>query len=352
MTRREILISSVFSTAAFKAAGAGTGDLRRRGDLVQFPDPTTENPILRLTSPANTSFLPDTSHRFISPEGKFLVFTSERKGVFAPYRLDFKTGLAHILFEPEKLHPRSFCLGASGRTLLYLDGGVLKEFTFGSRHIRTVAEGIESFSVGRNGTDLVWVREGKLENEAGEKIAGDVGGPCFLSPDRLSCAFTRPGAQGQSSIWAVPMRASAGDAEAKLLVEGNVSEPFWSPDDPSLLFLRRESQDGIERSFIREVTVPQASEQNVSPTPAFASFAPNGDASVFVGASRSKAQPHIVLLLRTPRRELTLCEHHCSDARAVSPVFSPDSRRVFFQTDREGKFAIYSVNTEQFVEAT
>ena len=32
------------------------------------------------------------------------------------------------------------------------------------------------------------------------------------------------------------------------------------------------------------------------------------------------------------------------------PVFSPDARRVYFQSDREGKPAIYSVNVEQLVE--
>jgi oligogalacturonide lyase len=51
-------------------------------------------------------------------------------------------------------------------------------------------------------------------------------------------------------------------------------------------------------------------------------------------------------------RELTLCEHRASNPSAVSPVFSPDSRRVYFQSDHEGKSALYSVNVEKLVEPT
>jgi oligogalacturonide lyase len=93
-------------------------------------------------------------------------------------------------------------------------------------------------------------------------------------------------------------------------------------------------------------------EQRVARTSQYAAFAPNGDASVFVGASRSKAQPNIVLLLRAVKREFTLCEHRASHPALASPVFSPDSRRVYFQSDHEGKSALYSVNVELLVEPT
>jgi hypothetical protein len=69
-----------------------------------------------------------------------------------------------------------------------------------------------------------------------------------------------------------------------------------------------------------------------------------------VGASRSKAQPNVVLLLRSAKREMTICQHHASHPLTVWPSFSPDSKRVYFQSDEEGKPAIYSVNVEQLVE--
>jgi oligogalacturonide lyase len=71
-----------------------------------------------------------------------------------------------------------------------------------------------------------------------------------------------------------------------------------------------------------------------------------------VGASRSKAQPDIVLLLRDTRREMVLCEHRASRPESVTPSFSPNSQRVYFQSDHDGKSAIYSVNVEPFVEET
>ena len=120
-----------------------------------------------------------------------------------------------------------------------------------------------------------------------------------------------------------------------------------------MLFLRDvEGRAGVKLSEIHEVSTDSPREECVASTSSFAAFAPNGDASVFVGASRSKAQPTVILLVRSVRRELTLCEHRARDARAVSPVFSPDSRRVYFQSDHEGKRALYSVNVELLVEPT
>jgi oligogalacturonide lyase len=103
-------------------------------------------------------------------------------------------------------------------------------------------------------------------------------------------------------------------------------------------------------SDIREVSLESLQETEVARTSQFAVFNTNDEASVFLGASRSKAQPNIMLLLRSAGRELTLCEHRAHDPRTVTPVFSPDSRRMYFQSDREGKPALYSMNVEAIVE--
>jgi len=73
---------------------------------------------------------------------------------------------------------------------------------------------------------------------------------------------------------------------------------------------------------------------------------------VFVGASANVASPHLLLLLRTSGRELTLCEHAAADPATVQPRFSADSRRVHFQSDRDGKPAIYTMRVEGLVEPT
>ena len=60
----------------------------------------------------------------------------------------------------------------------------------------------------------------------------------------------------------------------------------------------------------------------------------------------------MLLLLRITRREFTLCEHKAANPETVAPVFSPDSRRVIFQSDRDGHPAIYSVHVDRLVEPT
>jgi oligogalacturonide lyase len=36
----------------------------------------------------------------------------------------------------------------------------------------------------------------------------------------------------------------------------------------------------------------------------------------------------------------------------VAPIFSPNSQRIFFQSDRDGKMAIYAMTVDRLVEAT
>ena len=72
----------------------------------------------------------------------------------------------------------------------------------------------------------------------------------------------------------------------------------------------------------------------------------------FAGASRNAGSPTVLLMLRITRRERTLCEHRASNPGMVTPVFSPDSQRLYFQSDREGKSAIYSFHMEKLVEKT
>jgi oligogalacturonide lyase len=47
-----------------------------------------------------------------------------------------------------------------------------------------------------------------------------------------------------------------------------------------------------------------------------------------------------------------LCEHRASDPPAAAPIFSPNSQRVFFQSDRDGKMAIYAMTVDRLVAET
>ena len=112
------------------------------------------------------------------------------------------------------------------------------------------------------------------------------------------------------------------------------------PDDPG------------QRGQIHEFTPDTNEDKMVAPTSRFVRFSANADAAVFVGSSASKAAPHVLLLLRSVKRELTICEHRASDPAAVAPVFSPNSQRVFFVSDQHGKPAIYTMSVERLVEET
>ena len=98
----------------------------------------------------------------------------------------------------------------------------------------------------------------------------------------------------------------------------------------------------------------------------FAWMSPNADSSVIVGASRRVAGPNIYLLFPMLRREVTIAGH-LSTAKPYpiagtrrldpfaawpEPVLSPDSRWVYFVTDREGKPAIYRMDLSDLVEET
>jgi oligogalacturonide lyase len=103
---------------------------------------------------------------------------------------------------------------------------------------------------------------------------------------------------------------------------------------------------------LREYNPDTAEDRLIAPTTQFVQFSSNSDASVFVGASGSKASPYVLLLIRAARRELTLCEHRCANAGDVAPVFSPNSQRIYFQSERHGKPALYSMNVDKLVEKT
>jgi oligogalacturonide lyase len=274
----------------------------------------------------------------------------------SPFEIDLRTGAIRQVVETNALDPSSLSLDGQGRTLYFLDGGALSGTTVGgrreSKRASVIASNIESFGVGTSRVELFGIRERQLVKlQGGETavLAENARGPCLVRPGGRGCLFTRSVSPDEREFW---YAATNPTGAPTLVAKGTVSDPCWSADGESVLFLRDVPKNDIFISEVREVKPEEGKESCVSQTSQFAVFGPNKDDSVFVGASRSKAQPNVILLLRSAQRELTLCEHHSSNPAEVRPAFSPDSRRVYFQSDREGKSAIYSVNVEQLVEPT
>jgi len=324
------------------------------GEFVRFSDPTTETFVVRLTSLKSSNYLPSAANRFVSLKDRYLVFSSDRNGSLAPFQVDLRSGAVRALATATHLLPESLCLDPKERWLYFLDGDQLLRAEVGkkeSKRAETLAEGVTAFNIAPSGAVYI-IRAGNLERlETGKDeattLANGVGKACLAQTGAgQGCLFTRETHANEREFWYAP----GSTAKPVLLAKGSVSDPFWSPGGQSVLFLRDVRPKDVTLSEIHEVGIAGMDEQSVVSTSQFASFAPNFDASVFVGASRSKAQPNVVLLLRTAKREMTLCQHRASIPAAVSPAFSPDARRVYFQSDNEGKPALYSVNVELLVE--
>ncbi len=328
LTRRAVL--------SLLAAPLGTA-FQSRSEFAQFTDEVTEVPVVRLTGLSSSSFLPASGNRSVSVKGKFLVFSSDRGGPLAPFRLDLKTGAITALAPASAMQASSLSIDPAGRTALFLDGQALKQISTAGKHLQVVQEPASAFSLGSTAAEIVFVKRGKL-CRLGEsrEIADSVGDWCQWRPGGTGCLFRRT-----DDLWYVSF---ADPGKARCLAQGNVSGPRWSADGRTVYYLRGNAL--IEAS-------PEASEEKqLASTSQFASFSANADGSVFVGASRSKAQPTINLLLRATRREFTLCEHRASHPEACAPVFSSDSHRLYFNSDFQGKPAIYSVNVEALIEET
>ena len=329
--------------------------LPRVGEFFRFLDPTTETPVVRLTSLRSNNFLPAPTNRFVSIKDRFLVFSSDRGGKLAPFHVDLHTGIVSQLARPQKLDPESLSLNRRRTALYFLDGDSLQEITLVSRKSRVLADNVSSFCELGSASDVnptfVVVRQGRLEmaESSSNPLATEVDNFCLTRPGGRGCVFQKSHISGQREFWYAPF---SGTGEPVLLAKGNVANPVWTPDGQTLLFLREIRRTDVVTSEIHSVDPEALVERRVAATSQFAAFSPNADASVFVGASRSKAQPTVLLLVASVQRELTLCEHRASHPAAVAPVFSPDSKRVYFQSDHEGKSALYSVNVEALVEST
>ncbi len=326
----------------------------------RYSDPATENSVLRLTDPAHSSFLPASGSHSISRHG-FLVCSSDQSGRYQAYRLDLKSGQQKQLTDAADLDPHSLTLLPDERGVVYLDGGALVTVNLSSLRVREVykiPEGFErvpGIGVAEDGlfTALVERKQAhhrlQLVGMAGGsahtlvEAEEEIGAP-ILRPKRASVLYRRG-----EGFW---LANYDGKQNYRLHVaEGGLGPALWSPEGRSVYYLSY-PEDAHKLHALREF-VPDSNEDTaVANTSQFVGIGRNADASVFAGASGSKASPYVLLLVRAVKRELTLCEHRAGDPSLVSPVFAPNSQHVYFGSDRHGKWAIYSIAVEKLVAET
>ncbi len=351
----------VASIAGASACLAADKNQAYPSESKRYADEATENPVIRLTDPAHQSWLPAYYGRPISRKSDFLIYSSDRSGAVQAYRLDLKNGQSHLLTEASDLAAGSLTLAPDDREFAYLAGRSLYMGRLNGVHVREIyraEEGLHfgtGFSLSDDGLVSALVEE-KPGISRLRLITMRTGAATTVveSPDPISDPQPRPKRAGlmyrlKDALWVVNYD---GAQNRKLrIAPGGLGAALWSADGRTIDYLNLPA-DPKKLNNIREFTPDTNDDQFVSSTSQFAAFNRNGDTSVFVGAGGSKASPYMLLLVRSVKRELPLCQHRASDPRQVTSFFSPNSQRVIFQSDRDGKMAIYSIAVDRLVEET
>jgi oligogalacturonide lyase len=374
-------------SAPVLAGAAIGGEPEGRGRVfppvaMRYPDPATEAPVLRLTDPQFRSILPPSSNRIVA--ARAILFASDMAGSWQAFLMDLKTREARQLTEAEALDPESLALARGDKVMWHFDGRRLVETDLGrlrTRDLYEVPEGFEKLP----GASFGEVRP-QPAGEASQNRRRE-GGARRRDPRREVCAFVEKSAAGyrlrilqvdkgtaltllespdeirgpvlrprygsvlfrkNGELWS--MNLDGRGSRKVALAGGETLDARWSEDGRALEYLNRPPGGG--QVTLREWIPETGEDRAIAPTSQFVRFEPNANASVYVGASGSKASPYVLLLIRAVKREITLAEHHASDAAMVRPAFSPDSQFVVFVSDRHGKPAIYWIGVDKFVAET
>ena len=356
--------SFVSSLTACAALGAQPRGQTFPSERVRYSDPATEFLVLRLTSPEHSSHLPAAYQHAVSRRRSFLLFSSDRTGSPQLCQMFLTSGQSRLLTAATDLDVSSATLAPDDRSVFYFDGPSLRQLSLGmlrDREIYRVREGWErtpGFSVSPGGSSAVLVetkggvwclRMIRLAAKPAEAVT------VTEAPMPISDPLMRPRHEdvlyryGTEALWLTGYDGR--NRRALPLAPGGLGPAFWTADGERVEYLNLPGA-ASKLNAIRECTPDTGGDRLIASTSQFVAFAPNSDASVFIGASANKASPYVLLLLRVARRELTICEHRASDASRVRPIFSPDSQWIYFESDRHGKPAIYSMAVERLVERT
>jgi oligogalacturonide lyase len=347
------------SRRSFLLAAAGA---RLFAQARRYADPLTEFDVFLLTDPACTSLLPAHYNRSITKNSATLLFASDRGGSMQPWRMELKNAQARQLTEAQDLDPASLTLTPDNRSFCYFAERSLWIANFNNprpRKLYEVPSGWErcaGMTVGPDGTHATLAeKKGETSRIRMVTLSQGAARTVVEAPFVVSDPIPRPMRaqilyrRGGEALWLVN---SDGAQNRQLkIAPGAIGPANWARDGRTLLYLNF-PEDPKELNTIREHTPDGNTDKLIAKTSQFGHFGFNHDTSVFVGASRNVSSPALLLLLRVTRREFTLCEHKAGSAELVAPRFSPDSQRVYFQTDRHGKPAIYDMHVEKLVEKT
>jgi oligogalacturonide lyase len=327
-------------------------------EAAKFRDPATEFELIRLTDPAKSnSWLPKPPLRSFSRGADSILYCSDRSGSPQAWRVDVRGGENRCLTAAQALVPTTLSYGANDRTLLYFDGPSLVVHTNRPRTVHTLENGwtpAGAIAVSTDGSDVAFTGRKDSRYQLRVLHIGQSSSN-MLTESSEPVRFIRFRPRRSTLLYGhangVALVSGDGRGERKLkLSNGEIHDAAWSADGSTIHYVvTPEPGRAIQ---LRDFTPESGEDKLVANTTQFVSLAANANSSVFAGVSGSKAAPYILLLIRTGRRELTVAEHRASDPALVSIAFSPDGQRLYYNTDREGRMAIYSIALERFVEKT
>jgi oligogalacturonide lyase len=328
----------------------------------KFLDPATEFELVLLTDPQFESRYPSPPAIAVDRRSRTLLYASNQTGQWQPWLMDLSSGVSRQLGSHAYFVPETLTLSANGREAIFVNGERLMAMTIANLKLRTLtplprtAECPGPIAPSADGTALFYVEKlGASWRILRHDTARGTNTELAAAEEPLIAPAPNP--RRAMVLWRTAdggMETAAWDGSLRRRLEapqGRVLEAHWSPDGQSVLYLH-ESADPAPRCTIREQELDSRQDRLVAPTSQFGRFTRNANASVFLGASRSKATPYILILLRINRREFSLCEHRASDVAMVAPLFTPDSQKILFVSDRMGKPAIFLMNVDKLVEKT
>ncbi|NWF84145.1 MAG: PD40 domain-containing protein [Bryobacteraceae bacterium] len=328
---------------------------------LRYADPATEGEVFRLTDPSIESWMPALPARAVTRRGNLLLFARRFESGWQAWVMDLTKGAARPLSVTSGMIPRSLSLSSDDRRALFFSNQGLEAANVQGTRSQTVyrcREGwgpASAITPSEDGTALWFVETDgrrwalqrlKAPKWTVETIVESATAILAPAPNPRRAQVLYRGENGE--LFTANFDGRSARAETP---PGRVLEAGWSPGGNEIEYLFEPAETGrlVE---IRERSLDERADKLIAKTSQFAGFARNANATVFVGASRSKASANVLLLLRKTRREFTLCEHKAQDPSRVNARFTPDSQKILFQTDRDGAPAIYMVNVERLVEKT
>ncbi|MDX2151932.1 MAG: hypothetical protein SFV54_14430 [Bryobacteraceae bacterium] len=334
-----------------------------RPETLKYNDAATEFPLERLTNPQYESYLPPHPCRIFGRRGDSVLVASRRSGTLQAFQIEQKRGEWRQLTEARELDARSLSLLPDDRVLCYADGASILISRIGGagrdREVYRTPDGWRrepGLAISEDGL-YAFVAESR-EDRGRLQLVGLAKGTAatiFEGKDRVMDVVPRPRRAGvmyrRSGDGGLYLTDFEGKQNYRLQLaeKGRAGTAVWAADGRTLFYLHFPEERGKLNS-IREFIPDEHTDTLVAPTTQFVAFNRNSDGTVFVGASGSKASPHVLLVLRVTKRELTLCEHRALEPASSAPCFNPSNERVYFQSDREGKPAIYAMVVEKLVE--